>query len=162
MDDVIEKPKSAKPRQRRKIIVKDFPYEQSARAIMAILQDGHFHSSHGIPEKQPFVQYKLVHDWEVADFIMPDGDPDADAVEIYKYKKRRIVLDQLGALKLLGLADMQERTMSSTYGFNAAGMQMIRGLLIMEEAAKHNLSFTQVWQKLFPGTPTPTTDSDTD
>lgn len=144
-----------KSQAQKRIIVRDYKNEDSARAILKMLEDGSFHSTKGLPDKAPFSEYTQTGEEELSGYKNPDGSPNLDAQEKYIEKKRRIPLQQFAALKMLGMARIKSRTTSATYALTPFGMDILRGLRIVQEAHRRNITLSQVWRTLFPDKSTP-------
>lgn len=138
-----------------RIVVKNYPYDETARAIFDILKDGMYHSTKNRTEETPFNHLIAVEDSEIKNLLDENGNRDEKAVKRYIFKKKRILLDQFVALRLLGFASMKSKTSSATYALNRNGMNMLKGLAIMEEAQKRNVKFETIWSALFGKTPAP-------
>ena len=132
----------------KEVVVKNYPYEQSAKSILSLLKNGGYYYSNGLADEQPFSSYIAVSRQEYEEYDNEDKTPNQKARERYAYKKRRIFLDQFIALKTLGFARQTSQTSSASYGLTPYGKQMVQGLAIVEEAEKLGLTYEEVLRRL--------------
>ena len=133
------------------MIVKNYPYRASARAIFELLKDGAYHNTKGKPDKPPFNEFIKTSNEELRLFATnDDGSLNIKLARRYSLKKRRVLLDQFMALKLLGFAETKGKTNASVYGLTEDGLNMLQGLAIIEEAKSRGETFRTIWQTLFP------------
>ena len=133
---------------KKNVVVKNFPYEKSAKSILSIMRNGGYHYSNGLADNTPFSSYIAVSSDEIKDYVDKNGSPDIKSRERYAYKKRRIFLDQFIALKTLGFAKQASKTSNASYTLTDYGKKMVQGLSIMEEAEKLGLSYEDILNKI--------------
>lgn len=139
--------------KKNRVVVKNYPYSETAKEIFNLLKDGNYHSTKNKADQMPFKYLLDIRPEETRDLLNADGEPDQKAINRYVFKKRRILLDQFTALKLLGFAGMKSKTSSATYALNKTGLNMLKGLAIMDEAQKRGLKFENLWKLLFKSQP---------
>lgn len=138
----------SKEKTTKEVVVKQYPYEQSAKAILAILKNGLYLYTNKLSEREPFSSFVAVTKDEIKDYTKPDGTSDKKAIDRYIYKKKRIFLDQFIALKTLGFARQASTTSNASYVLTPYGIKMTQGLSLMDEAEKSGLSYEEVLNKI--------------
>lgn len=135
--------------KRPEILVTNFDGEGAVRAAFRMWADGNFHSSKGLPDREPFSKMVLVTQTELGRY------PDADEQERYGKKKRNLVLKVIHALSLVGILRIKLQTSGSVYILTDLGAKIIRGLALMDALDEANVSYDEAVQKLFPNRSTP-------
>ncbi len=133
---------------RWRISVTQYPFEVSAKSLLNLLRDGKYHESRGIAKQKPFSEYVRIDPDEIKGFTDENGNPDQRGIRRYADKKRDTVSQQLAAMKLLGIAMQRNRTGGAAYALTPFGIDIVRGLALLQAGTKHDLSFEEMLQRL--------------
>lgn len=138
----------SKEKSNKEVVVKKYPYEQSAKAILAILKNGLYLYTNKLADREPFSGFVAVSKDEIKDYVKSDNTPDQKAIDRYVYKKKRIFLDQFIALKTLGFARQASTTSNASYVLTPYGIKMTQGLSLMDEVEKLGISYEEALKRI--------------